>query len=49
MEEKKAPEGHDQAKCPKCGHTFWHKVTDAFKKAADGLGNAIGETKFGGD
>lgn len=37
-----------EVECPKCGHKFWHKVGDALKKAAEGLGNAIGEAKFGG-
>lgn len=42
------PTGHEAAECPKCHHHFWHKVGAALGKAAEGLGNAIGEAKFGG-
>lgn len=45
---QQAPSGHEEATCPKCGHKFWHKVKQALKDAAEGLGNAIGEAKFGG-
>jgi hypothetical protein len=37
-----------EATCPKCGHKFFHKIKEALKDAAEGLGNAIGEAKFGG-
>lgn len=35
--------------CPKCHHKFFHNIKDALKDAAEGLGNAIGEAKFGGE
>lgn len=38
--------GNEEVTCPKCGHKFWHNVREALKKAAEGLGEAIGEAKF---
>lgn len=41
--------------CPKCGHKFTHflgrvakKIEHEAKVAGEGLGNAVGEVKFGG-
>lgn len=42
------PPGHEASECPKCHHRFWHKIGHALGKAAEGLGDAIGEAKFGG-
>ena len=50
---------HVPAECPMCKHKFLHNTGIAFikaihavkteaGKAADGLGNAVGEAKFGG-
>lgn len=36
-----------EVKCPKCGHTFLHKIGEELKEAGEALGNAIGEAKFG--
>lgn len=37
-----------EVECPKCKHKFWHKIKEGAKEALEGLGNAIGEAKFGG-
>src|SRR5882762_5229510 len=48
QEEKKETEATPvEVECPKCGHKFWHKLKGHLKDALDGLGNAIGEAKFG--
>lgn len=36
-----------EVECPKCHHKFWHKIGEKLKEAAEGLGDAIGEAKFG--
>lgn len=38
-----------QAECPACKHKFGHKIANVFERAGESLGNAIGESKFGGD
>lgn len=42
-----------EVECPKCKHTFFHKLGHAIKhgaeKVAEGVGTAIGEAKFGGN
>lgn len=48
-EEKKETEATPvEVECPKCGHKFWHKLKGHLKDALNGLGNALGEAKFGG-
>jgi hypothetical protein len=44
---KNIPIDKVEIECPKCHHKFWHHIGDAFKAALDGLGNAIGEAKWG--
>jgi hypothetical protein len=36
-----------QSVCPKCGHSWWHRIADSLKRAGESIGNAIGEAKFG--
>ena len=50
-EESKLPTGtgslEHEVTCPKCGHTFFHKIKEGLKKAGEALGEALGEAKFG--
>jgi hypothetical protein len=41
-------DGKVQVQCPACKHKFWHKIGKALGEIADGVGNVIGESKFGG-
>jgi hypothetical protein len=46
-DERESTEQKVQVECPNCHHKFWHRVGDALKQAAEKLGDAIGEAKFG--
>ena len=52
MSEEKKEEEQVEVECPKCKHKFWHDLKDKLKKDGNeilnGIGDAIGEDKFGG-